>query len=123
MPTALIGSCSAPVTGTFTAQATANGASKSEALARAREQAQTLLDAQLEALPTCPAQCPVKDVAADPDYDFAAPVYAVSPEAPSVFLCTASVARLVILTCGSDGSANPPAGGSPGGGSAGTGPG
>lgn len=104
MPTTLAGACGSTASQTFTASGTAIGASRVDALNKAREQAQTLLDAYTGAFTSCPAQCPVKTVDAEPDYDGAPPHYAAVTDAPDVWSCTASVSRSVHLTCGSDGS-------------------
>ena len=116
MPQALIGDCGKTLSTTFTASATANGASRMQALSRAREQAQTILDSWMQALTTCPASCPLKELDSDPDYDAGPPAYAPLPDAADVLVCTVQVARVVRLTCTVDAGANPPQDGGEGGG-------
>ena len=95
----VIGQAGSATTATLQATGVSNGSSKEMALDRARAQAQTLLDAMADSQTVCPAECPVKSVVAEPDFDFGPPVYALAPEAPSVFICTVMQGRVFTLTC------------------------
>jgi hypothetical protein len=107
MTATLTGTCTGGSSTTLSAQGTANGASKADALSRAREQAQTLLDSYMQSSTVCPNDCPVKSITPDPDYDAAPPVYSTAVGAADVFVCTATVARVLALACATDGSSDP----------------
>ena len=102
----------------FTAQGVALGETRQQAIDRARAQASTLLDSYTQNFTTCPAACPSKTVDIGPDYDAGPPAFAPAPNAADIFSCTVQLARVVTLTCGSDGSTSAPAdgGSTPGGG-------
>lgn len=108
----VIGQVGSSTSTTLQATGTANGSSKAMALDRARAQAQTLLDALADSQTACPADCPVKTVVAEPDFDLGPPSYSLAPEASSVFICTVVQGRVITLTCAKgdptgDPSANP----------------
>lgn len=98
----VVGNCKSTITSTIQASGTANGNSKSQALDRARAQAQTLLDAMMEQFTTCPGACPVKSVLPEPDFDSSAPVYSASPDVSVVFICTVAQGRVVTVQCSSE---------------------